>query len=439
MTEMVAKPISVDFEALRADFPILATQANGRPLVYLDNGSTSQKPQVVIDVLDHYWKAQNSNVHRGVHYLSQLATKEFDAAREVVRVFLNAPSLGEVIFTKGCTESVNLVATCLTSAQAVRNGIGLSEGDEILVSTMEHHSNIVPWQLAAARVGASVIPIPITDAGEIDLDAYASLLSSGRVKMVGIVHVSNSLGTINPIKEMARMAHEVGALVLVDGAQAGPHTLIDVQDLDADFYTLSCHKIYAPTGVGVLYGKRALLEAMPPYQGGGDMIYTVSFEKTTYAPLPAKYEAGTPNIAGVIGLGAAIKYLADVGRRSLGVEAGLRESLAAAFEAIHGHEVELTSYATEKLLAIPGLKITGTAAEKAGIVAFTLEGAHPHDIGTILDQEGIAIRAGHHCCMPVMKRLGVPATARASFAFYNTIADVDRLVEGVVKVREMFS
>ena len=437
MTETLNAPV-LDVAQIRRDFPILDTEANGRPLVYLDNAATSQKPRRVLDVLDRYWTGQNANVHRGVHHLSQIATREFDAAREKIRLLLNAASTKEVILTKGCTEGINLVANCLTA-----NGT-LREGDTVLLTTMEHHSNIVPWQLAAERVGAQAIPIPISDAGEVDLDAYASLLREHRVRLVGMVHVSNSMGTINPVREMVRMAHEAGALALVDGAQAGPHTLVDVQDLDADFYTLSCHKIYAPTGVGVLYGKQALLEAMPPYHGGGDMIRTVSFERTTYAEVPAKFEAGTPNIAGVIGLGAAIAYLEALGARleAQGAEASIsdsRASLAAAFAAIHAHELALTERATKQLLEIPGIRITGTAEDKAGIVAFTLEGAHPHDIGTILDQEGVAIRAGHHCCMPLMRRLGVPATARASFAFYNTPEEVDAFVGAVRKVREMFA
>lgn len=427
---------SPDIARFRSDFPILETQVNGRPLVYLDNGATAQKPRLVLDVLNRYWTQENANVHRGVHHLSQIATREFDAAREKVRLLLNAASTREVIFTKGCTESINLVATCLSSPKL---SFGIKEGDEILISTMEHHSNIVPWQLAAERVGATVKPIPITDAGEIDLDAYAEQLKSGRVRVMGIVHVSNSLGTINPVKEMIRQAHEAGALVLVDGAQAGPHTLIDVQDLDADFYTLSCHKLYAPTGVGVLYGKQALLEAMPPYHGGGDMIRTVGFDKTTYAELPAKYEAGTPNIGGVVGLGAAVDYLMAMGRQILDAPtADGRTALGGAFGAIHDHEKMLVDYATELTSDIEGLRITGTAPEKAAIFAFTLDGAHPHDIGTILDQEGIAIRAGHHCCMPLMKRLRVPATARASFAFYNTREEVESLASAVRKVEAMF-
>ncbi len=444
MTLTVKAP---NFEVLRADFPILETVVRGKQLAYLDNAATSQKPQLVIDALDRYWRAQNANVHRGVHYLSQIATSEFDAARVKVQTLLNAASSKEVIFTRGCSESINLVATCLTSGASAKATNGqkttpcIAEGDEILISTMEHHSNIVPWQMAAERVGATLKVIPISDAGEIDLEAYAGLLSE-KTKLVGIVHVSNSLGTVNPIKQMVEMAHAVGALVLVDGAQAGPHLSIDVQDLDADFYTLSCHKIYAPTGVGVLYGKRALLEAMPPYQGGGDMIRTVSFERTTYAELPAKYEAGTPNVAGVIGLGAAIDYLAHLGRWYVGPEKPDmtdREALVVAFGAIHRREAELANEASRLLLEIPGVQINGSAPDKAGIVSFTLDCAHPHDIGTILDSDGIAIRAGHHCCMPLMNRLGVPATARASFAFYNTMNEAERLASGVRKIKEMFS
>lgn len=422
-------PLLLDAQQRRREFPILDLQIDGRSLVYLDNGATSQKPQSVLDVLQTYWTAQNANIHRGVHHLSQLATREYDAARETVRVFLNAAQSREIIFTKGCTESVNLVAHGLA-----RNGT-LGEGDTVLVSLMEHHSNIVPWQLEAERVGAKVLPIPITERGEIDLDAYDALLRANRVKVVGIVHVSNSLGTVNPVKEIVARAHAAGALVLVDGAQAGPHTLVDVQDLDADFYTLSCHKMYAPTGVGVLYGKRALLEALPPYQGGGDMIRVVSFERTTFAELPAKFEAGTPNIAGVIGLGAAIRYIAGLS----GHETFSRDALADAFELIGRHEHRLTVRATDALQEIPGLRITGTAPQKAGIVAFTLPHVHPHDIGTILDQDGIAIRAGHHCCMPLMRHMGVPATARASFALYNTEEEVDALVASVRKAHEMFA
>lgn len=425
-------PVALDIARVRQDFPILSVSFEGRPLVYLDNASTSQKPTAVLDKLDHYWRFQNSNVHRGVHHLSHLATKEFDGARKVVQTFLNAASEREIVFTKGCTEGINLVTNGLAA-----NGT-LAAGDVVLVSTMEHHSNIVPWQLVAQRVGATVVPIPISDAGEIDLDAYRKLLFDLPVRVVGVVHVSNSLGTVNPIAEMVRLAHEVGALVLVDGAQAGPHELIDVQALDADFYTLSCHKIYAPTGVGVLYGKLEHLDAIPPYQGGGDMIRTVSFEGTTYAPVPAKFEAGTPNIAGVIGLGAAIEYMASFGGYGQGSITSLRQGLTRSARLISDAEAGLVQRAEAGLSEIPGIKLTGTAPHKASIVAFTMEGAHAHDIGTILDQKGVAIRAGHHCCMPLMKRLGVAATARASFAFYNDANDVDSFLQAVHSVRTLF-
>lgn len=412
-------------EGIRAEFPILGELVRGRPLTYLDNAATSQKPLAVLEAVDRYYQEQNANIHRGVHHLSQIATAEFDKARESVRRLLNAGESAEVVFTKGCTEAVNLVANGLVFAQA--EDLRLREGDTILVATNEHHSNIVPWQLAAERTGARVIPIPVTDGGEIELDSFLNLLKGTRPKLVAVKHVCNALGTINPVKWMIQQARAYGALVLVDGAQAGPHIRIDVQDLDADFYTLSCHKIYAPTGVGVLYGKRALLEALPPYQGGGDMIRTVSFEGTTYAPIPGKFEAGTPNIAGVIGLGKAVEWLEGLGL------------LDATFAAIHDHEVRLAQLAEERLQEVPGVKIVGDANEKAGIVSFTLDNAHPHDIGTILDMDGIAIRAGHHCCMPLMTRLGLPATARASFALYNTEEEVERLVVGVSKVQEMFA
>lgn len=429
-------------EGIRAEFPILGELVRGKTLTYLDNAATSQKPLAVLEAVDRYYREQNANIHRGVHHLSQIATAEFDKARESVRRLLHAGESAEVVFTKGCTEAINLVANGLVFAQA--EDLRLREGDTILVAANEHHSNIVPWQLAAERTGARVIPIPVTDGGEIELDSFLSLLKGTRAKLVAVKHVCNALGTINPVKWMIQQAHAYGALVLVDGAQAGPHIRIDVQDLDADFYTLSCHKIYAPTGVGVLYGKRALLEALPPYQGGGDMIRTVSFEGTTYAPIPGKFEAGTPNIAGVIGLGKAVEWLEQiVGRKS---EIGNRGSggsedcdLSRAFSAIHDHEVRLARLAEEQLREIPGVKIIGDANEKAGIVSFTLDNAHPHDIGTILDMEGIAVRAGHHCCMPLMTRLGLPATARASFALYNTEEEVERLVVGVRKVQEMFA
>lgn len=423
--------VTPNWSAIREQFPLLHQPVHGVEVAYFDNAATSQKPQPVLDVIDTYWTSQNANIHRGVHALSQIATTEFEKAREKVRKLINAPSAREVIFTKGCTESINLVAEGLTSHSAANATGGSSEpwigeGGEILVSRMEHHSNIVPWQMAAERVGATVRDIPVTDGGEIDMDAYRRLLSSGKVKLVGIVHVSNAIGTVNPVTEIAKLAHEAGALVLVDGAQAGPHLRIDVQAIDADFYTLSCHKIYAPTGVGVLYGKAGLLEAMPAYQGGGDMIRTVSFEKgTTYAPLPSKFEAGTPNMAGVIGLGAAIDYLESFA-------GGLDES----FEAIHKRELELADHGRELLNQIPGVKIFGPVG--TAILSFVIDAAHAHDVGTILDMEGVAVRTGHHCCMPLMERLGVPATTRASVSFYNTHEEIERLAEGVRKVRRTF-
>lgn len=440
-------------ETIRNDFPILRQTVRGRPLTYLDSAATAQKPQAVIDAMDAYYREQNANIHRGVHYLSQVATAEYDKSRELVRGFVNARETAEIIFTKGCTEAINLVASGVFGS--------LAPAGTILVSTMEHHSNIVPWQLAAERSGGKVVPIPITDDGEIELDSYLNLLKSTRPALVAIKHVCNALGTINPLPWIIQQAHAYGALVLVDGAQAGPHIPIDVQDLDADFYTLSCHKMYAPTGVGVLYGKRALLEALPPYQGGGDMIRTVAFEGTTYAEIPAKFEAGTPNIAGVIGLGKAIEWILEVGgprvegevrsekagapsqhrsaRRTLDSELSALPPPTSPLDLVHAHEVALATLAESRLKQIPGVQVIGGAKEKAGIVSFTLENAHPHDIGTILDSEGIAIRAGHHCCMPLMKRLGLPATARASFALYNTLEEVERLAEAVRKVQEIFA
>jgi len=440
-------------EAVRGDFPILSVSARGKPLVYLDNAATSQKPSYVIEALDEYWTEANANVHRGVHFLSERATERFENARESVRMFLNAREADEVIFTKGCSEGINLVATSLgrlaqgASAVSTRKGHSgghvlpmLQPGDVILASVMEHHSNIVPWQMLAEQTGAVLKPIPVNDSGEIDLAAFDALLSEGRVRVLAIGHISNSIGTVNPVKEMARKAHDVGAIALIDGAQAGPHWPIDVQELDADFYTLSCHKMYAPTGIGVLYGKRHLLEALPAYQGGGSMVRTVSFEETTYAAIPAKFEPGTPNIAGVVGLGAAIEYLVNLGSRI--AERGSdkrRDALMQTMHAIHAHERLLAGRAEELLAEIPGVRLIGQAREKAGIVSFVIEGVHPHDIGSVLDSEGIAIRAGHHCCMPLMKRFGIPATARASFSLYNTSEEVDTLVRGVKKVKEMFA
>lgn len=427
-------------EAVRKEFPILGTEVRGKPLTYLDNAATAQKPLMVLEALDRYYREQNANIHRGVHHLSQIATGEFDLSRETVRRFLNAQEAEQVIFTKGCTEAINLVASGMV--HALTSSLRLKEGDTVLVSTMEHHSNIVPWQLATERVGARVISIPVNDDGEIEPEVYVDLLKTTRPKLVAIKHVCNALGTINPVKWLAQQAHAYGALVMVDGAQGGPHLRVDVQDLGVDFYTLSCHKIYAPTGVGVLYGGRELLEALPPYQGGGDMIRTVSFEGSTYAEIPGKFEAGTPNIAGVIGLGKAIEWIEKLGTDHPGSRAASQPSTSAldvAFSLIHNHESTLARTAEQKLREIPGVRIVGESSQKAGIVSFVMDGVHPHDIGTILDSEGIAIRAGHHCCMPLMKRLGVAATSRASFSLYNTMEEVDRLVAGVKLVKEMFA
>ena len=397
----------------RADFPILKTQVNGHPLVYLDNGATTQKPQVVIDAVSHYYENTNSNIHRGVHQLSELATAAYENGREQVRRFIGAASVKEVVFTRGTTESINLVANSWGMAN-------LKAGDEVLVTEMEHHSNIVPWQMVTERTGALLKVIPINDAGEISLDDVRELISD-RTKMVAISQLSNALGTINPVKEVIEMAHQAGALVLVDGAQAIAHIPVDMADLNCDFYAFSGHKIFGPTGTGVLYGKEALLEAMPPWQGGGDMIRIVRFEKSTWNDLPYKFEAGTPNIAGGIGLGVALDYVSDVG-----------------LEKIAAHETELLNYASRKLQELPGLKLIGTAKNRASIASFVLDQLHAHDLGTILDSEGIAIRAGHHCAMPVMQHYGVAATARASFAFYNTFSEVDRLMDGLNKAVEMF-
>ncbi len=406
--------IPLDVKAIRADFPILASQVNGKPLVYLDNAATSQKPLVVIEAVRRFLAEENANIHRGVHYLSERATLAFDAVRAQAQAFLNAPAEHEVIFVRGTTEAINLVA------QSYGRSV-LKPGDEILLTTMEHHSNIVPWQLIAGQTGAVVRAIPINDAGEVDLEAYRRMLGP-RTRIVGVVHISNALGTVNPVAEMTRMAHEAGAVVLVDGAQAAPHLPIDVQALGCDFYACSGHKVFGPTGVGLLWGRTALLERMPPWQGGGDMIHTVSFAGTTFAPLPAKFEAGTPAIAEVIGLGAALGYI-----RTLD------------FAAVRAYEHELLAHATERVAAVPGVRLVGTAAEKAGVLSFTLDGVHAHDLGTILDSEGVAIRAGHHCAQPVMERFGLHATARASFAFYNTFDEVEVLVRGLHRAREVFA
>ena len=403
-----------DVEKVRKDFPVLSQTVNGKPLVYLDNGASSQVPQIVIDRGSKYLAEEHSNIHRGVHYLSQHATTAYEAAREKVKRFINAPDVKECIFVRGTTEGVNLVAYSYG-----RKFIG--EGDEILVSQMEHHSNIIPWQMIAEEKGARVVMIPINEKGELIIDEYENLLNE-RTKMVAVTHVSNSLGTVNPLKEMIATAHKFGVPVCVDAAQSVPHFPVNVQDLDADFFVFSGHKMFAPTGSGVLYGKREWLDKMPPYQTGGGMIRTVSFDGTTFAPIPDKFEAGTPAIAAGIGLGAAIDYINSVD-----------------FEAAAAYENELLEYATKRLADIPGVKIIGTAAEKASVLSFTIEGIHPHDIGTILDQQGIAIRAGHHCAQPVMEFFDVPATARASFAFYNTKEEVDKLADAVQKVIEVFA
>jgi len=403
-----------DVEKIRKDFPVLSQTVNGKPLVYLDNGASSQVPQIVIDRGAKYLAEEHSNIHRGVHYLSQHATTAYEAAREKVKRFINAREAKECIFVRGCTEGVNLVAHSYG-----RKFIG--EGDEILVSQMEHHSNIIPWQMVAEEKGATVRMIPMNDRGELIIDEYENMLNE-RTKMVAVSHVSNSLGTVNPIKEMTAMAHKFGVPVCVDAAQSVPHFPVDVQDLDCDFFVFSGHKMFAPTGSGVMYGRREWLDKMPPYQTGGGMIRTVSFGGTTFAPIPDKFEAGTPAIAAGIGLGAAIDYINSID-----------------FEAATAYEHELLEYATQRLADIPGVKIIGTAAEKASVLSFTIENIHPHDIGTILDQSGIAIRAGHHCAQPVMEFFDVPATARASFAFYNTREEVDKLVDAVQKVIEVFA
>ena len=408
-----ARP-ALDVPRLRAEFPILATSVRGRPLVYLDNAATSQKPKAVIDALRRYYMTQNANVHRGVYALSEMATAAYEAVREKARVFLNARTEQEIVFVRGTTEAVNLVA-------ASWGRTNLRSGDEVLVSAMEHHSNIVPWQLVCEATGARIRVIPMNQQGELELDQYERLLE-GPVKLVAVAHISNSLGTLNPVADMTRLAHEHGAVVLVDGAQGAPHIPIDVQGLDADFYTVSGHKMYGPTGFGLLYGRERLLDAMPPYQGGGDMIKAVTFARTTYADPPARFEAGTPHIAGGIGFGTAIDWLA-----------GLDRDAAAA------HEQDLVDYATGRLREISGVRVIGTAAHKAAVVSFVMDGVHAHDVGTIVDQDGVAIRTGHHCAQPVMDFFGVPATARASFGCYNTREEVDVLVAALQKVRKVFA
>ncbi len=404
----------LDLNAIRKDFPILHQQINGHPLVYLDNAASSQKPNQVIDAVADYYRQDNANIHRGVHRLSQRATDAYEGARDKVRGFLNAQSDKEIIFVRGATEAVNLVAQSFVRPQ-------LQVGDEILISHMEHHANIVPWQILCEQTGAKLNVIPMTMVGELDLSTLDDLLTT-KTKIMAIGHVSNALGTINPIKDMIAKAHAKNIPVLVDGAQAVPHMMVDVKDLDCDFYVFSGHKMFAPTGIGALYGKQALLEAMPPWQGGGDMILSVSFAHTQYNELPYKFEAGTPNISGAIGLGAAIDYM-----NSIGID-----NLAA-------HEHALLVSATEKVSALSGVRIIGTAVQKASVLSFMIEGVHPHDVGTIFDQQGLAIRTGHHCAQPVMQFFGIPATARASFAFYNTFEEIDALVGGIKKVQELFA
>ena len=402
-----------DVAAVRRDFPILSETVYGKPLVYLDNGASAQKPRQVVEALRHVYEKEYANVHRGVHRLSQLATEAMEAARDKVRRFINAGASEEIIFVRGATEGINLVA-------ASWGRRFLAPGDEVILTVMEHHSNIVPWQFLRDEKGIVIRVAPISDEGELLMDEYAKLFNA-RTKLVAITHVSNALGTVTPIAEIIRVAHANGALALVDGCQAVPHMTVDVRALDADFYVFSGHKLYGPTGIGVLYGKAALLDAMPPYQGGGEMISSVTFEKTTYADLPFKFEAGTPHIAGAIGLGAAVDYVASLG-----------------LDRIHAHEKDVLAYATERMKALNDVRIFGTAREKAAILSFSIDAIHPHDAGTILDREGVAVRTGHHCAQPVMDRFGQPATIRASFGLYNTRAEVDRLIEAIGRVREIF-
>jgi cysteine desulfurase/selenocysteine lyase len=405
---------SLDVERIRADFPILKLQVEGKPLVYLDNAASSQMPQPVIDRVVRYQTAQHANINRGVHYLSELATAEYEDSRRKLQGFINAREEREVIFTSGTTDSINLVM----------HGYGrkfIGAGDEIILTTLEHHSNIVPWQMLAEEKGAKIRVVPINDAGELLVDEYEKLFNE-RTRFVGVMHVSNALGTINPIKQMIEFAHSRGVPVLIDGAQAAPHMKVDVQDLDCDFYAFSGHKLCGPTGIGILYGKAELLERMQPFKGGGDMILSVTFEKTVYNSIPHKFEAGTPPIAAAIGLGAAVDYLSAIG-----------------LEGIAAHELDLLNYATEQMNEMGGVRIIGTAAVKTAVLSFEVKGIHPHDIGTLLNQEGVAVRTGHHCVQPVMLRLGVPATTRASFAFYNTMAEVDAFIAALRTVQKIFT
>jgi cysteine desulfurase/selenocysteine lyase len=411
-----AAPAASRFEVarIRNDFPMLCARVHDRSLVYLDNGATTQKPRAVIEAEADFSSLENANVHRGVHLLSQRATDAYDGVREDLRGFLNAAEAAEVVITSGTTGGLNLVA------QSYGRGV-LSPGDEILLTEMEHHSNIVPWQLVARATGAVVRVLPVTDRGELDLSGAASLVTP-RTRILAVTHVSNVLGTVNPIRRLAELAHTVGAVIVVDGAQAVPHLRVDVRELDCDFYVASAHKMYGPTGVGFLYGRRRLLEAMPPWQAGGGMIQSVTFAETTFAGIPSRFEAGTPPIAQAIGLGAAVRYLRGLD-----------------WEAVEAHEADLLTYATERLGALPGIRVIGTAAEKVGVLSFMLEGIHPHDVGTVLDLHGVAVRAGHHCAQPLMQRFGIPGTVRAGFSLYNTRAEVDQLVAGLVEARKVFS
>ena len=404
----------LDVGQLRKDFPILSERVRGKPLVYLDNAATSQKPRSVIDAVSRFYGTENANIHRGVHFLSERATLAYEAVRARVARFLNASSSDEIVFTSGTTEAVNLVAQSW-GRSVVR------AGDELLVTAMEHHSNLVPWQLLAAQTGAIVRAVPITDAGELDLDAFDRLLTD-RTRLLAITYVSNALGTVNPVRALVAHARQRGLVTLVDGAQSVPHLTVDVQALDCDFFAFSGHKVYGPTGVGVLYGRAALLERMPPWQGGGDMIEAVTLEASTFAPPPARFEAGTPKIAQVIGLGAALDYVAAVGLAPIGAR-----------------EDELLAYATDRVSGLEGIRLIGTARHKAAVLSFVVEGVHPHDVAAVLDDEGVAIRAGHHCAQPVMSRFGVPATVRASFAFYNTREEIDTLIRGLGRVRTLFA
>lgn len=407
----LATRTAFDAEQIRKDFPILHQQVHGKPLVYLDNAATTQKPEAVIQAIVDYYRHDNSNVHRGAHALAERATEKFEQARVKVAQLINAAEPREIIWTRGTSESINLVAASWGRS-------ALKPGDRILVSAMEHHSNIVPWQMIAAQMGATVEPIPVDSTGTLDLDALQRMLDE-RVRMVACGHVSNALGTVNPVERIVQLAHQAGALCLIDGAQAMSHMRVDVQALDCDFYVFSAHKMFGPTGVGVLYGKAALLEAMPPYQGGGEMIESVSFAGTTYNQLPYKFEAGTPDIAGVIALGAAVDYLQGIDR-----------------DAAEAHERDLLEYAEARVRELPGITLVGTAAQRAGVLSFLIDGTHPHDVGMLLDQQGVAVRTGNHCAQPIMDQLGIPGTIRASFCFYNTRADIDRLVEALVKAKQ---